>query len=125
MRIHISTSESLYLTIQPRQRRQGSTAERGVVLVITLLILALVTILSLGMVIAFSSQTLIGGYYRNYRGAFYAADSGLNIVRQKVVDQLKAAVPATFALPATAASCGAISSVTAGTTYANSTSLNI
>jgi Tfp pilus assembly protein PilX len=124
MRIHISTSESLYLTIQPRQRRQGSTAERGVVLVITLLILALVTILSLGMVIAFSSQTLIGGYYRNYRGAFYAADSGLNIVRQKVVDQLKAAVPATFALPATAASCGAISSVTAGTTYANSTSLN-
>src|SRR5579884_3446399 len=31
------------------------------------------------------------GYYRGYRGSFYAADSGLNIARQQMVNQLLAA----------------------------------
>ena len=102
----------------------GALTERGVALVITLLMLALVTVLSLGMVIAFSSQTLIGGYYRNYRGAFYAADSGLNIARNQVVAQLQAGVPATFTFPPIATSCTSSSAATVATTYANLTSLN-
>ena len=113
-----------FLVLRPRPSRQGKAAERGVALIITLLVLSLVVVLSLGMVIALSSQTLIGGYYRDFRGSFYAADSGLSIVRQQVVDQLKAAVPATFALPVNASSCGSTASVTAGSTYANNTSLN-
>ncbi len=74
-------------------------ANRGIALVFTLLMLALVMVLSLGMVIALSSQTFIGGYYRNFRGSFYAADSGLTIARQSFVNQLTAAVPGTFATP--------------------------
>src|SRR5580704_7896456 len=102
-----------------RRPEGGTQAERGVALVITLLILALVIVLSLGMVIAYSSQTLIGGYYRNYRGAFYAADSGLNIARQQVVAQLQAEVPSIFTYPPTASSCGAVSGVNVGTTYSS------
>jgi Tfp pilus assembly protein PilX len=110
--------------LRSRLRIQCRAAEQGVALIISLLLLTLVTALSLGMVIAFSSQTLIGGYYRNYRGAFYAADSGLNIARQQVMAQIVASVPATFVLPPTVTSCGLLASVTVGTTYANSTTLN-
>jgi Tfp pilus assembly protein PilX len=124
MNIYRAGSKAVCLVFRRRPPRQGTAGERGVVLVITLLILSLVTVLSLGMVIAFSSQTLIGGYYRNYRGAFYAADSGLNIARQKVAAELVAGVPATFAYPPVATSCGATSNVTVATDYQNPSSLN-
>jgi hypothetical protein len=95
-------------------------------LVLTLLILTLVTALSLAMVISFSSQTLIGFYYRNYRAAFYAADSGLNIARQQAGAQLQAAMPTVFALPpGNAAACAPVNNVTVAGTYTNPTSLNI
>ena len=29
------------------------------------------------------SDTMINGYYRNYRGSFYAADSGVNVVVER------------------------------------------
>jgi Tfp pilus assembly protein PilX len=108
---------------------RGRNTQRGVALIITLLILGLMTVLSLGMVIAFSSQTLIGGFYRNYRGAFYAADSGLNIARDQVVAQLEAGVPASFptnlATITNATACGPTSGVTVGSsTYNTPTSLN-
>ena len=54
------------------------------------------TVLTIAMVLAVSSDTLINGYYRNFRGAFYAADSGLNIARQDLMNRLAATVPATF-----------------------------
>jgi Tfp pilus assembly protein PilX len=67
-------------------------------LVTTLLLLSLMVAMTLAMVIAVSSDSLITRYYRNFRSSFYAADSGLNIVRQYMVDQLVAAVPTgTFA----------------------------
>ncbi len=112
-------------SVNSRLPRNGRGAEQGVALVITLLTLSLITALSIGMVIAFSSQTLIGGYYRNYRGAFYAADSGLNIARQKAGAELQAAMPTVFSMPpANAAACAAPSNVTVGTAYATNTSLN-
>src|SRR5205807_7569962 len=52
--------------------------------------------LSLAMVIAARSDMMINGYYRNFRGSFYAADSGLNIARQDMMNQIQAAIPATF-----------------------------
>jgi Tfp pilus assembly protein PilX len=113
--------------LSPCQARQDRAAQQGVALVITLLILSMITALSLGMVIAFTSQTLIGGYYRNYRGAFYAADSGLAVARQAVMAQITPSVPTTFVMPVTGptpTACGTTSSVTVGTTYANATSLN-
>ena len=76
---------------QPRQKRQ---AESGVALLTTLLLLLLLTGLSLAMVISVRSDLLVNGYYRNFRGSFYAADSGLNIVRADMVARIFAAVPA-------------------------------
>jgi Tfp pilus assembly protein PilX len=79
--------------IQGPERKRDNT--NGVALIFTLLILALLMVLSLGMVIALSSQTFIGGYYRNFRGAFYSADSGLNISRQVMVNKILSLVPTT------------------------------
>jgi Tfp pilus assembly protein PilX len=114
--------------LRPRQPGKGKAAQRGVALVLTLLILSLVTALSLAMVISFSSQTLIGGYYRNYRGAFYAADSGLNIARQKMMAEIIPSVPAVFTLPATGptlTACGSTGALPVGADYAAPTTLNI
>jgi Tfp pilus assembly protein PilX len=130
MNTYLTDSNNVCLPVTLPGQQPGRATERGVALVITLLILSLVTVLSLGMVIALSSQTLIGGYYRNYRGAFYAADSGLNIARQQLGVQLEALIPGTFALPpGNANACGSNANVAgAGTTvqanYAAPTTLN-
>src|SRR5579862_356821 len=71
--------------------RNGRT--RGVALVTALLMLMLFTVMTLSMVIATTSDTLIDGYYRNARASFYASDSGLNIARQYLINQFTAAVP--------------------------------
>jgi Tfp pilus assembly protein PilX len=78
-------------------RRTGAAGdhEQGVALVITLILLALMSILGLAMVLSMSAGMLINGYYRNYRGAFYAADSGLNIARQQTINQLNSGFPTT------------------------------
>lgn len=76
-------------------RRRGRR-ERGVALITTLLLLMLLTGLSVVMVWSLRSDMLINGYYRNFRGSFYAADSGLNIARQAMINQIVASIPATF-----------------------------
>jgi Tfp pilus assembly protein PilX len=82
---------------QKNQRNaRNLRGQRGIALVFTLLLLTMMIALSLAMAIAIGSQTFIAGYYKNYRGAFYAADSGVNIMRQSMLNQLKAAVPATI-----------------------------
>ncbi len=59
----------------------------------------LLTGLTLTMAWSARSDMLINGYYRNFRGAFYAADSGLNVVRQAAINQFApgAGLPAVFA----------------------------
>jgi Tfp pilus assembly protein PilX len=79
----------------------GSTkiyeGNRGVALVTSLLILSLFTVMTLSMVIATTSDTLIDGYYRNARGSFYAADSGINAARQALLNQISSnALPAGY-----------------------------
>ena len=69
-------------------RRSGA---RGVALITTLLLLALLGAASVAMVLLVSSDTMINGYYRNYRGSFYAADSGVNVI----VETLKNAIQTT------------------------------
>lgn len=84
---------------------------RGIALVTTLLMLSLFTVMTLSMVIATTSDTLIDGYYRNARASFYAADSGINVVRQYMINQLNADVPSpftTFSTPITNANETAI-----------------
>src|SRR5689334_5119081 len=63
---------------------------RGAALVITLILLALLSAASVAMVMLVSSDTMINGYYRNYRGSFYAADSGVNVVVQAMKNSILA-----------------------------------
>jgi hypothetical protein len=72
-------------------------ASRGVALITTLLLLSLFSVMTLAMVIATTSDTLIDGYYRNFRGSFYASDSGLNVARQYIINQFSADVPGSYA----------------------------
>lgn len=78
--------------------KQRSKSQKGVALITTLLLLMLMTGLSLAMVLSVRSDMLINGYYRNFRGSFYAADSGLNVARQAMRDQVVAAIPASFSI---------------------------
>src|SRR5450631_4039629 len=80
------------------KRKKNSKNTRGVALVTTLLLLSLFTVMTLAMVIATTSDTLIDGYYRNFRGSFYAADSGINITRDYMFNQIMAAIPTTYHL---------------------------
>ena len=110
-----------------RQNRSSRDNSRGVALVFTLLILSLMMVLSLGMVIALSSQTFISGYYRNFRGAFYAADSGTNIARVAMMNSITGLVPGTVTLGTQPLSATQAATVQANirTSYASSwTSLN-
>src|ERR1700694_4114084 len=63
---------------------------RGVALITTLLLLTVMIAMTLGMVIAVTSDTLISRYYQTYRTSFYASDSEVNIVRQYMLNQLVA-----------------------------------
>lgn len=73
--------------------------ERGVALVVTLMLVSLTVAMGLVMYLSVSSDMLINGFYRNFRGSFYAADSGLNIARAEIVNQVTAVVPTVFAIP--------------------------
>ena len=102
------------------------TRAKGVALVITLLLLVLLTGLTLAMVLATSSDTLINGYYGNFRAGFYAADSGLNIARQDMVNRVMASVPATFNVATPPIPVGTDASVQAAmlSAYGSPSSLN-
>ena len=69
-------------------RRRRKEKESGIALLAALLLLLMLTGLSVAMFFSAKSDLLVNGYYRDYRGSFYAADSGLNIVRQDMVAQI-------------------------------------
>src|ERR1700730_17863365 len=78
-------------------RKKNLQHSRGVALITALLLLSLFSVMTLAMVIATTSDTLIDGYYRNFRGSFYASDSGLNVARQYITNQFSADVPGAYA----------------------------
>jgi Tfp pilus assembly protein PilX len=63
--------------------------DKGVALFISLMLLTLMSVMSVVMVMTVSPDMLINGYYGNSRGSFYAADSGLNIARQQLSNQIQ------------------------------------
>ena len=88
---------------QSLKRRVARQDERGVALITTLLLLMLLTGLTLAMAWSSRSDMLINGYYRNFRGSFYAADSGINIMRQAMTPLFQtggAAFPGAFSVGA-------------------------
>jgi Tfp pilus assembly protein PilX len=100
--------------------------QRGVALVVTLLLVTLAIGMGMVMFVSTSSDILINGYYQNFRGAFYAADSGINIARASLVNQLNAGVPATFAIPPISNPTTLSSTIATNltTSYASATALN-
>ena len=82
------SSQSTSLGGRRFSRRSPRSRSRGVALIVTLILLVLLSAASLAMFLLVFSDTMINGYYRNYRGSFYAADSGVNVV----VEALKNAV---------------------------------
>ena len=107
-------------------RKSGEVTDRGFALVFILLLLSMMSLMALAMILSSSSDMLINGYYRNARGSFYAADSGLNIARQNLMNQIQAQVPEAWAVPtsATLASWAGTVQSAVLTSWANSTSLN-
>ena len=106
-----------------RQRRGASRRSRkqgGVALITTLLLLILLSLLGLTMAVTANSDMLINSYYGSYRGSFYAADSGLNIARAAMINQIKAAVSTTAcAAWGAGAASGCTSAPLNGTTAAS------
>lgn len=76
-------------------RSRSKRRQRGIALFTTLLLLSLVSLLGLAMALSVNSDMMINGYYGNYRGSFYAADSGLNIARQSLLNSFSGAVNTT------------------------------
>jgi len=109
--------------MRPKSRQNGSGRHsKGVALITTLLLLSLFMIMTLAMVIATSSDTLIDGYYRNTRGSFYASDSGLNVARQYLLNQFQAQAVPTGYVPGTGNpySSSTVSTILSGLTDSSS-----
>ena len=66
--------------------------DRGIALIFALLLLVLMSALGLIMALTVNPDMMINGYYGNYRGSFYAADSGMNIARQQLLNLTQAQV---------------------------------
>jgi Tfp pilus assembly protein PilX len=81
------------------QRKQEG--QEGLALIIALLLLLMLTGLGVTMVLSTNSDMATNGYYRGFRSAFYAADSGLNITRQAMTTTVLGAASANFT-PSTA-----------------------
>jgi hypothetical protein len=93
---------------------QGRFHNQGVALVITLLLLFLLSVIGLAAVMSSSSDLMINGYYKNYRGSFYAADSGLNMARQAIYSYFNNQANSPAVWPTTLGS-GSCATATAGT----------
>jgi len=123
MKLH-QTIQANQISRRPRLRRNES--ERGAALIISLLLLGLMAALSLVMFFTVYSGSMINGYYRNYRGSFYAADSGANIAVQYLTNQIVASEPSTYSpgvqpIPSTVSAAAASALLTA---YGANTSID-
>jgi len=97
-------------------------SQQGITLITTLLLLLLLVGMSLTMVLAVSSESLINGYYGRYRGSFYAADSGVAAARQQVMNQLMTQFPTNYtatAAPVTVANMSTVASQAQTTVLGN------
>jgi Tfp pilus assembly protein PilX len=117
-----------YESVEPSTIRvQGRFGnERGVALIIMLLMLSMTMALVMAMYISANTDLVINGFYRNFHGSFYAADSGVNIARAHLLNNVVASVPPAFAVPPianpTTVATNALNSVS--TSYGSFISLN-
>jgi Tfp pilus assembly protein PilX len=81
---------------QVRKSGRKQQDQKGLALIFALLLLLMLTGLGVVMVISTNSDLATNGYYRGFRAAFYAGDSGLNIARQEMINEMLAFAPANF-----------------------------
>ncbi|MGH9355780.1 MAG: hypothetical protein ACRD10_06585, partial [Terriglobia bacterium] len=110
---------------RPPVLRAAPQQDSGVALITALLILSIMSLLGLAMTLSVNSDMMINGYYRNFRGSFYAADSGLNTARQALLSQIEGQIPSTFSTPPMPSTTSSTAVNTVLTSYGSSyTSLN-
>jgi len=107
----------------PKNARVRGRDSRGVALITTLLLLTVMIAMTLGMVIAVTSDTLITRYYQTYRSSFYAGDSGVNVVRQYMLNQLVSNATVAVGTSFTQGSAPPLSATDASTALTNTLSL--
>lgn len=78
-----------------RKRKEGG-ASRGVALLTALIFLSVAMLLGLSILLTTSSDVFISGAMRNSKTAFYAADSGVSIVRNAFITALQNRTPASL-----------------------------
>lgn len=125
--------------LRPGRSLVQRSGQSGFALLIALLLLTLMSALGLIMALSINSDMLINGYYGNYRGSFYAADSGLSIARAQLANQVMVAVNTTpcaswgagstagctnLPLAASTAASSALSYIMASANYGSFTGLN-
>ncbi|HEX4379367.1 MAG TPA: hypothetical protein VH022_05005 [Candidatus Acidoferrum sp.] len=107
-------------SLRSKPRSSRSRNEQGITLVTTLLLLLLLIGMSLTMVLAVSSESLINGFYGRYRGSFYAADSGVAAARQQLMNTLGANVVPGFNSAASPIASPTLAGQNAATALSNS-----
>jgi hypothetical protein len=135
MRNHLTRTGSCAGDLEPAVIPRpvlGRFQDHGVALVITLLLLFLLSVIGLAAVVSSSSDLMINGYYKSYRGSFYAADSGLNLARQAIFTYFNnpANAPSTWPTLQSVATAAGGNLATAASNYVtglygSNTSLNI
>src|SRR5260370_11767529 len=80
-------------------RKKTSSAERGVALIMAMLVLLLVTAVGMGMIIMSNTETNISANFKDEQTAYFAAKGGIEEVR----DRLRAGATNSVNLPLTLA----------------------
>src|SRR5207248_7377486 len=78
-------------------RKKTGGTERGVALVIALLVLLLITAVGMGMIIMSNTETNVSANFRDEQTAYFAAKAGIEEVR----DRLRAGATDSLLLPTT------------------------
>src|SRR5713101_2312981 len=81
-------------------RKKTGGSERGVALIIALLVLLLITAVGIGMIIMSNTETNVSSNFRDEQTAYFAAKAGIEEVR----DRLRAGAANSLLLPTTLAS---------------------
>src|SRR6266852_3505020 len=78
-------------------RKKTGGPERGVALIIALLVLLLITAVGIGMIIMSNTETNVSSNFRDEQTAYFAAKAGIEEVR----DRLRAGAADSLLLPTT------------------------
>ncbi len=92
MNMKMKKPSTIRIARLPFGRVRSLPPASGIALITVLFLTILMSILALTMMVSVNSDMFINGYYGNTRAAYYAADSGMNVARQNLVNELKLSI---------------------------------